>query len=216
MALPPVSAALQAEASCETGAVTEVVLVRHGETEWTRTRQHTGKTDIPLDEEGERQARLVGEALRGREFGLVLTSPLRRAADTCRLAGFGDLAQVRDDLAEWDYGEYEGRTTADIRAERPDWSLWRDGVPGGESAADLGQRADRIIEELRQAGVDVLVFGHGHQLRVLSARWLGLEPSEGRLFALSTATISILGYERETPVIWRWNEPASVVRGSEV
>jgi broad specificity phosphatase PhoE len=196
--------------------VTEVVLVRHGETEWTRTRQHTGKTDIPLDEEGERQARLVGEALRGREFGLVLTSPLKRAAETCRLAGFGDVAQAWTELAEWDYGEYDGRTTADIRAERPDWSLWRDGVPGGESAADVGRRADRIVEELRRVSVDALVFGHGHQLRVLAARWLGLEPSDGRLFALSTATISLLGYERETPVIWRWNEPASVVRGSEV
>jgi broad specificity phosphatase PhoE len=196
--------------------VTEVVLVRHGETEWTRTRQHTGKTDIPLDEEGERQARLVGEALRGREFGLVLTSPLRRAAETCRLAGFGDVAQIRDELAEWDYGEYDGRTTADIRAERPDWSLWSDGVPRGESAADVGRRADRVIEELRRVSVDALVFGHGHQLRVLTARWLELEPSEGRLFALSTATISTLGWERETPVIWRWNEPASVVRGSEV
>jgi broad specificity phosphatase PhoE len=196
--------------------VTEVLLVRHGETEWTRTRQHTGKTDIPLDEEGERQARLVGEALRGREFGLVLTSPLKRAAETCRLAGFGDVAQAWTELAEWDYGEYDGRTTADIRAERPDWSLWRDGVPGGESAADVGRRADRIVEELRRVSVDALVFGHGHQLRVLAARWLGLEPSDGRLFALSTATISLLGYERETPVIWRWNEPASVVRGSEV
>ena len=196
--------------------MTEVVLVRHGETEWTRTRQHTGKTDIPLDEEGERQARLVGEALRGRKFGLVLTSPLRRAAETCRLAGFGDVAQVRDDLAEWDYGDYEGRTTADIRAERPDWSLWRDGVPGGESAADVGRRGDRIVEELRRASADVLVFGHGHQLRVLAARWLGLEPSDGRLFALSTATMSVLGNERETPVIWRWNEPAAGVRGSAV
>jgi broad specificity phosphatase PhoE len=186
----------------------EVVLVRHGETEWTRTRQHTGKTDIPLDEEGERQARLVGEALRGREFGLVLTSPLRRAADTCRIAGFGDVARARAELAEWDYGEYEGRTTADIRAERPDWSLWRDGVPGGERAADVGRRADRVVGELRRANVDALVFGHGHQLRVLASRWLGLEPTEGRLFALSTATISVLGYERETPVIWRWNEPA--------
>jgi broad specificity phosphatase PhoE len=186
----------------------EVVLVRHGETEWTRTRQHTGKTDIPLDEEGERQARLVGEALRGREFGLVLTSPLRRAADTCRIAGFGDVARARAELAEWDYGEYEGRTTADIRAERPDWSLWRDGVPGGERAADVGRRADHVVEELRRANVDALVFGHGHQLRVLASRWLGLEPTEGRLFALSTATISVLGYERETPVIWRWNEPA--------
>lgn len=186
--------------------MTEVVLVRHGETEWTRTRQHTGTTDIPLDQEGERQAQLVGEALRRREFGLVLTSPLKRAAETCRLAGFGDVAEAWAELAEWDYGEYEGRTTADIRAERPSWSLWRDGVPGGEGAADVGRRADRVVEELRRATVDALVFGHGHQLRVLAARWIELEPSEGRLFALSTAALSVLGYERETPVIWRWNE----------
>lgn len=185
----------------------EVVLVRHGETEWTVTRQHTGRTDIPLKEEGKRQARLVGEALRSRRFGLVLTSPLRRARETCELAGFGDTAQMRDELMEWDYGEYDGRTTAEIRAERPGWSLWRDGAPGGETAADVGRRADRVIEELRDAGVDALVFGHGHQLRVFAARWLGLDPEDGRLFYLSTGTISILGYERETAVIRRWNEP---------
>jgi broad specificity phosphatase PhoE len=185
----------------------EVVLVRHGETEWTRTRQHTGRTDIPLNEEGERQGRLVGEALRGRRFGLVLTSPLRRAFDTCRLAGFGDAAQAREELAEWDYGEYDGRTTAEIREERPDWSLWRDGVPGGEPPEAVGRRADRVIEELRATEVDVLVFGHGHQLRVLAARWLGLAPADGRLFMLSTGSLSILGYERENAVIKRWNEP---------
>jgi broad specificity phosphatase PhoE len=188
-------------------AVTEVVLVRHGETEWTRTRQHTGRTDLPLTQEGEAQARLVGEALRGRAFPLVLTSPLRRAWETCELAGFGAVADARDDLAEWDYGEYEGRKTADIRAERSDWSLWRDGVPGGESPADVGRRADRVIAEIRAAGVDTLVFGHGHQLRVLAARWLGLEPSDGRLFVLDTATVSILGYERENAAMLRWNEP---------
>jgi len=185
----------------------EVVLVRHGETEWTRTRQHTGRTDLPLDEEDREQARPVGEALRGRTFGLVLTSPLRRARETCELAGFGSVAQARDELAEWDYGDYEGRTTAEIRAERPDWSLWRDGVPGGETPADVGRRADRLIDDIRAAGVDTLVFGHGHQLRVLAARWLGLEPADGRLFVLGTATISALGYERETPAMLRWNEP---------
>jgi broad specificity phosphatase PhoE len=188
-------------------AVTEVVLVRHGETEWTRTRRHTGRTDIPLTEEGRRQARLVGEALRGRSFGLVLTSPLRRARETCELAGFGEQAQIREELAEWDYGEYDGRTTAEIRAERPGWSLWRDGVPGGEAAADVGRRAARVIEALRAAESDALLFGHGHQLRVLAARWLGLEPADGRLFYLSTSTISILGYERENAVLRRWNEP---------
>jgi probable phosphoglycerate mutase len=193
--------------------VSEVVLVRHGETEWTVTRQHTGRTDIPLNEEGERQARLVGDALRGRRFGLVLTSPLRRARETCELAGFGYDARIRDDLMEWDYGEYDGRTTADIRGERPGWSLWRDAPPGGETAAEVGRRADRVVEELRGAEVDALVFGHGHQLRVLAARWLGLDPADGRLFYLSTGTISILGYERETAVLRRWNEPLEEAAG---
>jgi probable phosphoglycerate mutase len=119
------------------------------------------------------------------------------------------VAEARDELAEWDYGEYDGRTTAEIRAERPDWSLWRDGTPGGERPEDVGRRTDRVIAELRAANVDTLIFGHGHQLRVLAARWLGLEPADGRLFALSTASISILGYERETAVFWRWNEPAA-------
>jgi broad specificity phosphatase PhoE len=185
----------------------EVVLVRHGETEWTRTRQHTGRTDLPLNDEGRRQAELVGSALAGRQFGLVLTSPLRRARETCELAGLCDEAQARDELAEWDYGEYEGRTTAEIRAERPDWSLWRDGVPGGESPDDVGRRADRVIDEVRAAGVDTLIFGHGHQLRVLAARWLGLAPADGRLLVLGTGSISILGYERETAALLRWNEP---------
>ena len=184
----------------------EIALVRHGETAWTRTRQHTGKTDLPLDEEGRRQAQLVGTALAGRAFGLVLTSPLRRSRETCELAGFRGRAQARPELAEWDYGDYEGITTAEIRAERPDWSLWRDGVPGGESPDDVGRRADRVIEEVRAVGVDTLIFGHGHQLRVLTARWLGLPPADGRLFVLSTASVSILGYERETPALLRWNE----------
>jgi broad specificity phosphatase PhoE len=186
----------------------EVVLVRHGDTEWTRTRQHTGKTDIPLSEDGQRQAELLAQALRGRTYSLVLTSPLRRARETCELAGFGDVAEVREELAEWDYGEYDGRTTAEIRAERPEWFLWRDGAPGGERPEDVGRRADRVIAELRAVDGDVLVFGHGHQLRVLAARWLDLEPADGRLFALSTASLSILGYERETSVLWRWNESA--------
>jgi probable phosphoglycerate mutase len=185
----------------------EVVLVRHGETEWTRTRQHTGKTDLPLDDEGRRQAAFVGRELAGREFGRVLTSPLRRARETCELAGFGEHAQVRPDLAEWDYGDYEGRTTADVHVERPGWSLWHDGVPGGESPDDVGRRADRVLEEVRTADVDTLIFGHGHQLRVLAARWLGLAPADGRLLVLNTASISVLGYERETAALLRWNEP---------
>jgi broad specificity phosphatase PhoE len=185
----------------------EVVLVRHGETEWSRTGQHTGSTDIPLTERGRQQAKAVGAELRRWRFALVLTSPLSRAAETCRLAGLGDVAIPRDDLVEWDYGAYEGRKTIDIRKERSDWSLWRDGGPGGETPAQVAARADRVIAELRPIDGDVAVFAHGHVLRVLAARWLGLEPSEGRLFALDPATISILGYERETPVIRMWNRP---------
>jgi broad specificity phosphatase PhoE len=183
----------------------EVVLVRHGETEWTRAGKHTGHTDIPVTEAGRREAVAVGEALRGRTFALVLTSPLQRAAETCRLAGFGDVAVRRDDLMEWDYGAYEGRTTIDIRKERPGWSLWRDGVPEGEMPAEVGARVDEVIGEVRTVAGDVAVFAHGHVLRVLAARWLGLGPEAGQLFALDPATISVLGYERETPVIRLWN-----------
>jgi broad specificity phosphatase PhoE len=185
----------------------EVVLVRHGETEWSRSGKHTGRTDVPLTEQGREDAARVADALRDRRFDLVLTSPLARAADTARLAGFGAVAQSRDELREWDYGVYEGRTTPDIREERPGWTLWRDGVPDGETEAEIGARADRLIEELRTLGGDALVFAHGHLLRVLAARWLRLEPGDGRLFALDPATISVLGYERETPVIRVWNAP---------
>lgn len=191
----------------------EVVLVRHGETAWSRSGQHTGRTDVPLTEAGRRQAELVGARLRTRRFALVLTSPLQRAAETCRLAGFGDVALERGDLMEWDYGAYEGRTTPDIRTEAPGWSLWRNGVSGGESAAEVGLRADRVLAEVRTAQGDVALFAHGHLLRVLAARWLDLPPVDGRLFALHSATISILGYEREMPVVVRWNEscdPAAV------
>jgi broad specificity phosphatase PhoE len=184
----------------------EVVLVRHGETEWSRSGKHTGRTDVPLTERGREQARAVGLALREERFELVLTSPLERAAETCRLAGYGAEAALRDELMEWDYGAYEGRTTPDIREERPGWTLWDDGVPGGETAAQVGARADRVIRELRSVRGDAAVFAHGHLLRVLAARWLGLEPNAGRLFALDTATISVLGYERETPVLRSWNE----------
>jgi broad specificity phosphatase PhoE len=185
----------------------EVVLVRHGETEWSRTGKHTGRTDVPLTDQGQEQAAGLADALRGRAFALVLTSPLSRAAETARLAGFGEAAQTRDELREWDYGAYEGRTTPDIREERAEWSLWRDGVPGGESATEVGARADRVIAELRTLTGDALVFAHGHLLRVLAARWLGLEPTEGRLLALDPATISVLAYERETSVIRVWNMP---------
>jgi broad specificity phosphatase PhoE len=186
----------------------EVVLVRHGETEWSRTGKHTGNTDVPLTDAGRRRAQAVGEALAGREFALVLTSPLQRALETCRLAGLGDRAEIRDELKEWDYGAYEGRKTVEIREERPSWTLWRDGVPDGETATAVGARADRVVAELRACDGDALVFAHGHLLRVLAARWLGLEPEAGRLFALEPATISVLGYEREIAVIRLWNEPA--------
>jgi broad specificity phosphatase PhoE len=191
----------------------EVVLVRHGETEWSRTLKHTGRTDVPLTQEGEEQARVVGRALGGRSFGRLLSSPLRRALDTCRIALPEAEPEIATDLAEWDYGEYEGITTAEIRETVPDWTVWRYGARGGESVADVGARVDRVIAELRGASDDAAIFAHGHVIRVLAARWLGLEPAAGRLFALDTATLSILGYERETPVIRRWNEPLEDVAG---
>ena len=185
----------------------EVILVRHGETEWSRTGKHTGSTDIPLTERGRRQAQAVGAALRDRDFALVLTSPLGRALETCRLAGFGERAVQRDELMEWDYGTYEGRTTAEVREERPGWTLWRDGVPDGETVEQVGERVDRVLDDLRPLDGDALLFAHGHVLRVLTARWLELDPDAGRLFALDPATISALGYERETAVIKLWNQP---------
>jgi len=187
----------------------EVVLVRHGETEWTRTGQHTGKTDIPLTDEGRRQAELLRESLTGRRFVRVLTSPLSRAADTCRLAGLGDSAEVSDELLEWDYGDYEGVTTAQIRKERPDWNLWRDGCPGGEEPGEVGARVDRIVAELQRLDGDAALFAHGHVLRVLAARWIELGPEWGARLVLTTATLSILGWERETRAIQLWNALAA-------
>jgi probable phosphoglycerate mutase len=183
----------------------EVVLVRHGETEWSKALRHTGSTDIPLTEEGRRQAERVGPALRGRSFALVLTSPLQRAAETCRLAGFGDVAQTRNELLEWDYGDYEGRRTVEIREEVPGWTVFRNGAPNGETAEQVGARVDGLLEEVRAVEGDVLLFAHGHLLRVLTARWLGLDPGEGRVFALDPATLSVLGHERETSVLRLWN-----------
>jgi broad specificity phosphatase PhoE len=187
----------------------EIVLARHGETEWSRDLRHTGRTDIPLTEKGRRQAELLRDALAGRSFARVLASPLGRAVESCRLAGFGEQAQLSDDLLEWDYGEYEGITTAAIRERRPDWYLWRDGCPGGETAADVGRRVDRVIDELEALDADAIVFAHGHVLRVLTARWLRLGPESGTLFKLDTGTLSALGWERETPVITRWNAPVA-------
>ena len=184
---------------------TEIVLVRHGETEWSRDGKHTGNTDVELTERGREQAAALAAALRGRDFARVLTSPLARAAETARLAGFGEIAEPRDELREWDYGAYEGRKTVDIREEKPGWTLWADGVPDGETAAEVAARVDRLIAGLHETEGAVLVFAHGHLLRVLAVRWIGLEPESGRLFALDPATISVLGYERETPVIRVWN-----------
>ena len=183
----------------------EVVVVRHGETEWSRTGRHTGRSDIPLTENGERQARAVGEALRGREFALVVSSPLIRARETARLAGFEP--ELRDDLAEWDYGEYDGLTTPQIREQVPDWTIWGYGAVGGESVEQLAARADRVIAELLTVDGDVLVFSHGHFLRVLTARWLELGAADGRLFALDSGTLSTLGFERDQRVILSWNVP---------
>ena len=184
----------------------EIVLVRHGETEWTKTGQHTGKTDVPLTDEGRREAEALGARLRGQRFALILTSPLSRAAETCRLAAPQGPVETSPDLVEWDYGDYEARTTHDIRQERPGWFLWRDGVPHGETVEQVGARADRVLARARALEGDVALFAHGHILRILTARWLGLPPDAGRLFALSPATLSILAWEHETPVLLRWND----------
>lgn len=181
----------------------EIVLVRHGETEWSRTGRHTGRTDVPLTDAGRREAERLRAWLAERSFALVLTSPLQRAAETARIAGFPD-AERSDDLLEWHYGAYEGRTTPEIRAEVPGWTVFRHGVPGGESPDAVGARADAAIARALTAGGEVLCFAHGHVLRVLTARWLGLHPREGRRFALGTAQAGVLGFERETRVLLRW------------
>lgn len=190
---------------CRNLEAVRIVLLRHGETEWSRTRRHTGRTDLPLTDVGEAEARAVAGALGQRRFGQVLSSPLQRAADTARLAGLHP--ELVDDLREWDYGDYEGRTTADIRRDHPGWTIWDGPVPGGESSADVTARVDRVVARLREADGNVVIFSHGHLLRALTARWLGLPVGAGRSFVLETGTLSELGYERETPVIWRWNAP---------
>ena len=187
----------------------EVWLVRHGETEWTVSKKHTGKTDIPLTADGEKAARALGQVLGGHEFAAVFTSPLQRAQRTAELAGFGD-AVVDERLVEVNYGDYEGRTSAEIRAQRPDWSLWRDGSPGGESMEEVGRRADAVIERITAADGDVLMFGHGHFSRVLGARLLGLPPSEGRLLILGPAAVSVIGSEHGERAIRRWNWQAEI------
>ena len=186
----------------------EAVLIRHGETEWTVSGQHTGRTDVPLTDEGRKQAELLAPRLTARRFAAVFTSPLSRAADTCRLAGLADAAHARADLLEWDYGDYEGLTTPEIREHRPGWQLWRDGCPGGEAAPEVGARADCMVAELRALDGDAAVFAHGHVLRVIAARWVALPPQAGALLGLSTATVSVLGHEREVAVIRLWNDGA--------
>ena len=192
-----------------------VYLARHGETAWTVSHQHTGLTDVPLTAQGEAEAVRLGERLEGLRFAAVLTSPLRRAVRTCELAGFGSMAEVEPDLMEWNYGTYEGRTSADIHAERPDWQLFRDGCPGGESPDQIGARADRVIRRVRAIAGDVLLFSSGHFLRVFAARWLALPPAAGRYFVLSTASLSAVGYEhdRSEPVIRFWDEMPHEGRG---
>jgi broad specificity phosphatase PhoE len=183
----------------------EVYLVRHGETEWSISGQHTGSTDIPLTDNGREVARELGRKLEGGEFAAVWSSPMSRAIDTARLAGFEHVVRIDDRLKEWDYGECEGKTTPEIRETRPDWFLWRDGCPGGESPAQVGARADGLIEEVRAVAGDVLLFAHGHILRAIASRWLGYPPEDGMHFSLGTATLSILGWEHEAASIWRWN-----------
>lgn len=188
----------------------EIVLVRHGETEWSRSGRHTGVTDVPLTETGRAQARKLAGRVAGRTFARVLTSPLGRARETCRLAGLEQVAEVRPELAEWDYGDYEGRTTAEVRRERPGWTVWRDGCPGGEAAADVGARVEPVLRELRASERDVALFAHGHVLRVLAALWIELPAGGGARLKLDTAAVSVLGYERETSVVRLWNDADGV------
>ena len=189
-----------------------VYLARHGETAWTLTGQHTGLTDLPLTERGERNARRLEERLRGVTFAKVFTSPLQRAMRTCALAGFGSVAEIDPDLLEWNYGKYEGRLTTDIHRERPDWQLFRDGCPGGESPNEVGTRADRAVKRVRAVEGDVLVFSSAHFLRVFAARWLALDAAFGRYFVLGTASLSALGYEHNLsqPVIRLWDDTRHV------
>jgi probable phosphoglycerate mutase len=187
----------------------QAVLVRHAETEWSADGRHTGRTDLPLTDGGRAAAEALGARLATRRIDLVLCSPARRARETCDLCGMGDRAQMREDLWEWDYGDYEGLTTAEIRERDPRWNLWRDGCPGGETPAAVGARADRVVAELRrEAATSAAVFSHGHVLRVLGARWIELEPADGGRLALDTASLSVLGYEHGTPVLTRWNDAA--------
>jgi broad specificity phosphatase PhoE len=188
-----------------------VTLIRHGETEWSLGGRHTGRTDIPLTEIGRQRAKQVGTRLAGQRFALVLTSPLQRAVETCRIAGLGDEAELTDDLREWDYGDYEGRRTVEIRAERPGWLLWRDGVPNGEAIDEVGRRVDRVIERVRAVDGDVALVAHGHVLRALAARWLDQPTAFGAHLRLETAAVSVVGWEREVPAVLLWNDQSHLV-----
>jgi probable phosphoglycerate mutase len=183
----------------------EIWLFRHRETEWSLSGAHTSRTDLPLTPGGLKQAEELAPRIKARKFALVLTSPMSRARETCRLAGLGGQAEVTNDLKEWDYGAYEGRSTPEIRKERPNWQLWRDGVVGGELVEQVGTRVARVIERCTKVQGDVALFAHGHVLRILTAVWVGLPPGEGKLFALNTGTMSVLGYEHDYRVIRRWN-----------
>lgn len=185
----------------------EIVLARHGETEWSRTHRHTGRTEVPLTEEGRRDGERLGAALRGREFGTVLCSPLGRARETCELAGFAGRGEIRDELREWDYGEYEGLTTAEIREKRPGWTVWNGGCPGGETVDEVARRVDPVVADLRKADADVILFAHGHLLRILSARWLEAPGDFGAHLVFATGRYGVLGHERETPALTGWNLP---------
>ena len=192
-------------------------LARHGETAWSLSGQHTGLTDLPLTERGERNARRLGERLARLTFEKVFTSPLERARRTCELSGFGQAAEVERNLVEWNYGDYEGLRTAEIRAKRPDWQLFRDGCPGGESPAQIGARADVVVNRLRAVSGNALIFSSGHFLRVLASRWLGLDSAAGRFFVLSTASLSALGYDNNLsqPAIRLWNDTSHLDQESQ-
>jgi broad specificity phosphatase PhoE len=183
----------------------QIFIVRHGETEWSANGRHTSRTDLPLTEAGRQRAAMLAQELSGQRFSLILCSPLRRARETCELAGFGEVAEICADLHEWDYGEYEGLTTPEIWVENPDWNLWSQGCPGGELPEQIGARVDLVLKRMGDATGDVLAFAHGHVLRVLTARWLQMEPAAGARFALGAGAIGLLGHERHTQVLSRWN-----------
>jgi len=185
----------------------DVVLIRHGETEWSVSGQHTGTTDIPLTERGREEARLLAPVLAGANFALVLSSPLRRARETCQLAGLGDRVEIDPDLIEWNYGQYEGLTPKQIHRIAPRWMLFTDGCPGGESPEQVGARVDRLICRVQQVAGRVALFAHGHLFRVFAARWIGLPPSGGQHFLLGTSTVCVLSYYRGSPAVKRWNAP---------